>query len=145
MMSVMTMMINVMRNTCIGTGGSTQHLHHISTSIVDILVYFIKYYINYIEQLIMMRHGGDIGLDVHTKVLLSSDVILRKGIETKCKRTRSLRNSIVLCFSCIVFCWFNASKSQFTKRICNATCFKNSSNGLSKTGARGRFTTPYKI
>ena len=49
---LMTMMINVIYNKYIGTGGRTQHLH-----------------------------GDDIEFDVYGKILLSSEIILRKRVE----------------------------------------------------------------
>lgn len=69
-------MINVMRNTCIGTGGGTQHLR----SIICIIASngFGTY------------RGDDKGFDVHRKALLSSDLASRKEAQQKCKRTNVL-------------------------------------------------------
>lgn len=54
-----TIMIKVVHNKCIGTGGRTQHLH-----------------------------GDDLRVDVHRKVQFSFGVMPRNGVKKKCKQQK---------------------------------------------------------
>lgn len=122
-----TMMINVMRNTCIGTGGGTQHLRLKSCIIAS------NGYDAY--------RGDDKGFDVHRKALLSSDLASRKEAQQKCKRTNVLssNSSWISGFCSNWTCSSELQQQQKTRRVRSS-----SSSSLSNHRAPGVANQPLK-